>query len=57
MIGDPIRTEEPNAVTNRKTDGYSLLSFENVGQGSVDHLRKSLGLLSTDGIRRRYWCG
>jgi hypothetical protein len=23
MIGDPIRTEEPNAVTNRKTDCYS----------------------------------
>jgi hypothetical protein len=54
MIGEPIRTEEPNAVTNRKTDGYLLLSFENIGQGSVDHLRKSLGLLSTDGIRRRW---
>jgi len=26
MIGDPIRTEEPNAVTNRKTDCYSLLA-------------------------------
>lgn len=26
MTGDPIRTEEPNAVTNRKTDCYSLLA-------------------------------
>ena len=27
-----------------------LLSFQNLGQGSVAHLRKTLGLPSTDGV-------
>lgn len=27
MIGDPIRTEEPNAITNRKSDCYSQMAL------------------------------
>jgi DNA-directed RNA polymerase alpha subunit len=30
-----------------------LLSFQDLGQNSVDYLRKNLGLPSTDGVRPR----
>jgi DNA-directed RNA polymerase alpha subunit len=35
----------------RKTSDKTLLSLQNLGPGSVAHLRETLGLPSTDGIR------
>ena len=35
----------------RETADETLLSFQDLGPSSVDHLRKSLGLPSTDGVR------
>ena len=37
----------------RETADEILLSFQDLGQSSVDHLRKSLGLPSCDGVRPR----
>jgi DNA-directed RNA polymerase alpha subunit len=37
----------------RETADETLLSFQDLGQGSVDHLRKTLGLPSSDGVRPR----
>jgi DNA-directed RNA polymerase alpha subunit len=35
----------------RETSDDTLLSLRDLGAGSVAHLRKTLGLLSTDGVR------
>jgi DNA-directed RNA polymerase alpha subunit len=35
----------------RETSDTTLLSFQNLGPGSVAHLRKTLGLPSCDGVR------
>jgi DNA-directed RNA polymerase alpha subunit len=35
----------------RETSDEILLSFQDLGQGSVAHLRETLGLPSTDGVR------
>lgn len=35
----------------RETADETLLSFQDLGPSSVDHLRKVLGLPSTDGVR------
>jgi DNA-directed RNA polymerase alpha subunit len=35
----------------RETSDETLLSFQDLGQGSVAHLRETLGLASTDGVR------
>ena len=37
----------------RETADETLLSFQNLGPDSVTHLRKTLGLPSTDGVRPR----
>ncbi len=37
----------------RETADETLLSFQDLGPGSVEHLRKTLGLPSTDGVRPR----
>jgi hypothetical protein len=37
----------------RETADETLLSFQDLGPGSVSHLRKSLGLPSTNGVRPR----
>jgi DNA-directed RNA polymerase alpha subunit len=37
----------------RETPDKTLLTFADVGQGSVSHLRKTLGLPSRDGVRPR----
>jgi DNA-directed RNA polymerase alpha subunit len=37
----------------RETPDVVLLSFHDIGRGSVDQLRKKLGLPSTDGVRPR----
>jgi Bacterial RNA polymerase, alpha chain C terminal domain len=37
----------------RETDDETLLSFQDLGPASVTHLRKTLGLPSTDGVRPR----
>jgi hypothetical protein len=35
----------------RETSDETLLSFQDLGQGSVAHLRETLGLPSTEGVR------
>jgi DNA-directed RNA polymerase alpha subunit len=35
----------------RETSDEILLSFQDLGKGSVAHLRETLGLPSTDGVR------
>jgi hypothetical protein len=35
----------------RETADETLLSFQDLGPGSVAHLRETLGLRSTDGVR------
>ncbi len=35
----------------RETSDEALLSFQDFGKGSVAHLRETLGLPSTDGVR------
>jgi DNA-directed RNA polymerase alpha subunit len=35
----------------RETSDEALLSFQDLGKGSVAHLRETLGLPSTDGVR------
>ena len=35
----------------RETADETLLSFQDLGPGSVAHLREALGLRSTDGVR------
>ena len=35
----------------RETSDETLLSFQDLGKGSVTHLRETLGLPSTDGVR------
>jgi DNA-directed RNA polymerase alpha subunit len=35
----------------RETDNEILLSFQDLGKASVAHLRETLGLPSTDGVR------
>jgi DNA-directed RNA polymerase alpha subunit len=35
----------------REASGATLLSFQDLGPGSVAHLRETLGLPSTDGVR------
>jgi DNA-directed RNA polymerase alpha subunit len=35
----------------RETDDEILLSFQDLGKASVAHLRETLGLPSTDGVR------
>ena len=35
----------------RETSDEALLSFPDLGKGSVAHLRETLGLPSTDGVR------
>jgi DNA-directed RNA polymerase alpha subunit len=54
----PARIHNVLAAAGLKTVGEireisdeTLLSFQDLGQGSVDHLRKSFGLPSTDGVR------
>jgi len=54
----PTRIRNVLAVAGLKTVGEvretadkTLLSFQDLGQSSVDHLRKSLGLPSTPGVR------
>jgi DNA-directed RNA polymerase alpha subunit len=37
----------------RETADETLLSFQDLGPGSVTHLRETLGLPSTDGVRPR----
>jgi DNA-directed RNA polymerase alpha subunit len=37
----------------REASDATLLSLQDLGQGSVDHLRESLGLPSYDGVRLR----
>jgi DNA-directed RNA polymerase alpha subunit len=37
----------------REASDDMLLSLPDLGQGSVDHLRKTLGLPSRDGVRHR----
>jgi DNA-directed RNA polymerase alpha subunit len=37
----------------RETTDKTLLSFQDLGPDSVTHLRKTLGLPSTDGVRPR----
>jgi DNA-directed RNA polymerase alpha subunit len=37
----------------RETADETLLSFQDLGRGSVTHLRETLGLPSTDGVRPR----
>jgi DNA-directed RNA polymerase alpha subunit len=37
----------------RETADETLLSFQDFGPGSVTHLRETLGLPSTDGVRPR----
>jgi DNA-directed RNA polymerase alpha subunit len=37
----------------RETADQTLLSFQNLGPDSVAHLRKTLGLTSTHGVRPR----
>jgi DNA-directed RNA polymerase alpha subunit len=37
----------------RKASDKTLLSFQDLGPGSVDQLRKGLGLPSCDGVRPR----
>jgi DNA-directed RNA polymerase alpha subunit len=37
----------------RETADETLLTFRNFGTGSVTHLRETLGLPSTDGVRPR----
>jgi DNA-directed RNA polymerase alpha subunit len=37
----------------REASDKTLLSFQDLGPGSVDQLRKSLGLPSSDGVNRR----
>jgi DNA-directed RNA polymerase alpha subunit len=37
----------------RETADETLLSFQDFGTGSVTHLRETLGLPSTDGVRPR----
>jgi hypothetical protein len=36
---------------HRQTASETLLSLQGLGQSSVDHLRKSLGVPSTEGVR------
>ena len=60
-IGDvvlPTRIRNALAVAGLKTVGEvreasdtTLLSLPDLGQGSVAHLRETLGLPSTDGVR------
>ena len=40
----------------RKTSDKTLLSLQDLGPGSVAHLRETLGLPSTDGVRRLGFC-
>ncbi len=56
----PARIRNVLAAAGLKTVGEvreiadeTLLSFQDLGQSSVDHLRKSLGLASTDGVTPR----
>jgi DNA-directed RNA polymerase alpha subunit len=35
----------------RETSDEILLSFQDLGKGSITHLRETLGLPSTDGVR------
>jgi DNA-directed RNA polymerase alpha subunit len=61
QIGDvvlPTRIRNALAVAGLKTVGEvreasdtTLLSLPDLGQGSVAHLRETLGLPSTDGVR------
>lgn len=37
----------------RETTNETLLGFQDFGLGSVEHLRKTLGLPSSDGVRPR----
>jgi DNA-directed RNA polymerase alpha subunit len=37
----------------RESTNETLLSFQDFGLGSVEHLRKTLGLPSSDGVRPR----
>jgi DNA-directed RNA polymerase alpha subunit len=37
----------------RETSDEILLSFQDLGQGSVAHIRETLGLPSCDGVRPR----
>jgi DNA-directed RNA polymerase alpha subunit len=37
----------------RETADKTLLSFQDLGPGSVTHIREMLGLPSTDGVRPR----
>jgi len=37
----------------RETSDEILLSFQDLGKASVAHLRETLGLPSTDGVRRK----
>jgi DNA-directed RNA polymerase alpha subunit len=37
----------------RETADETLLSFQDIGPGSVAHLRETLGLASCDGVRPR----
>jgi DNA-directed RNA polymerase alpha subunit len=54
----PPRIRNVLAASGLKTVGEvreitdeTLLSFQDFGPGSVEHLRKSLGLPSSDGVR------
>jgi hypothetical protein len=52
--GVDIRTFECSLKTVgevREASDATLLSLQDLGQGSVAHLRETLGLPSTDGVR------
>jgi DNA-directed RNA polymerase alpha subunit len=53
-IRNALRTEDLKTVGEvRETPDVVLLSFHDIGRGSVDQLRKTLGLPSTHGVRPR----